>query len=160
MRSNLPSTIAEGRHHYAVRIYFEDTDAAGVVYHANYLRLAERARSEALRDLGVPHADLVDRYKLMFMVRRVELDYVQPARLDDLLTVMTEPVTMGAAAVLLRQEFRRASEVIAVLALQLVCVPLGGGKPARIPAPWRAAFQSMAEGRTLGTGATVTSGDG
>jgi acyl-CoA thioester hydrolase len=145
MRSNLPSTIVEGRHHYAVRIYFEDTDAAGVVYHANYLRLAERARTEALRELGVPHAELVSRYKLMFMVRRVELDYVHPAYLDDGLTVVTEPVAVGGASVSLRQEFRRASELIAVLKIQLVCVPSGGGKPTRIPAKWRAAFQSMAD---------------
>ena len=61
-----------GPHRYAVRVYFEDTDAGGIVYHANYLRFAERARTEALRDMGIPHAELVERYNLMFVVRRAK----------------------------------------------------------------------------------------
>ena len=77
-------------HRYTLRVYYEDTDAGGVVYHANYLRFAERARTEALRDLGLPHADAGERIGLMFVVRRVEVDYLRPARLDDSLTVVTE----------------------------------------------------------------------
>ena len=70
-------------HRYSFRVYYEDTDAGGVVYHANYLRYAERARTEALRDQGIPHADLVGQFGLMFMVHRAEIDYQRAARLDD-----------------------------------------------------------------------------
>ena len=80
---NPPSIPADGRHRYAVRVYYEDTDAGGVVYHASYLRFAERARTEALRDLGIPHAELAAAIRLMFMVRRIEVDYLRPARLDE-----------------------------------------------------------------------------
>jgi Thioesterase superfamily len=69
-------------HRYTLRVYYEDTDAGGVVYHATYLRYAERARTEALRDAGIPHADLVERFGLMFMVHRAEIDYVRAAVLD------------------------------------------------------------------------------
>ena len=82
-------------HRYPVRIYYEDTDAGGIVYHANYLRLAERARTEALRELGIPHAELVARFNRMLVVRRAKLDYLEPARLDDSLIVLTAPVHVG-----------------------------------------------------------------
>ena len=72
MNRHPASTLAEGRHHYTLRVYYEDTDAGGVVYHASYLRFAERARTEALRDLGIPHAELIAQFGLMFMVRRIE----------------------------------------------------------------------------------------
>ena len=83
-------------HRYTVRVYYEDTDAAGIVYHANYLRFAERARTEALRELGIPHAELLREHNLMFVVRRIKVDYLRPARLDELLVVLTEPVSMRA----------------------------------------------------------------
>ncbi len=83
MNGNPASIPPDGRHRYAVRVYYEDTDAGGVVYHASYLRFAERARTEALRDLGIPHADLLQRFTLMFVVRRIEVDYLRPARLDE-----------------------------------------------------------------------------
>jgi tol-pal system-associated acyl-CoA thioesterase len=78
MTSNLSATIRARAHRYILRVYYEDTDAGGVVYHANYLRFAERARTEALRDLGVPHAEMTAEFGLMFMVRRVKLDYLAP----------------------------------------------------------------------------------
>ena len=78
MNGNPPSIPADGRHRYAVRVYYEDTDAGGVVYHANYLRFAERARTEALRDLGIPHAELLRQFGLMFVVRRIKVDYLAP----------------------------------------------------------------------------------
>src|ERR1700712_4385692 len=90
-------------HRYSLRVYYEDTDAGGVVYHANYLRYAERARTEALRDAGIPHAELVERFGLMFMARRAEIDYVRPAMLDDPLVVETETTNVGGASILLRQ---------------------------------------------------------
>src|SRR3954470_22247233 len=119
MNPNPPSI-----HRYAVRIYFEDTDAGGVVYHANYLRYAERARTEALREAGIPHAELVERFNMMFVVRRVEVDYLHPARLDDSLTVVTEPLAVGGATVTLRQDVRGPEGSCAVLAVRLACVRL------------------------------------
>src|SRR6185295_903984 len=110
MNGNVPSIAADGRHRYAIRVYYEDTDAGGVVYHATYLRFAERARTEALRDLGIPHADLVSEHGVMFMVRRIKVDYLLPARLDDSLVVVTQPLVVGAASLELRQLVVRATE--------------------------------------------------
>jgi len=90
--------FVDKKHRYEVRVYFEDTDAGGIVYHATYLRFAERARSECLRDLGFPHAELVARHGMFFVVRRAKLDYLRPARLDDLLVVTTEVLTVGGAS--------------------------------------------------------------
>ncbi len=90
MTGNPGSTLLEGQHRYPLRVYYEDTDAAGIVYHANYLRFAERARTEAMRALGIPHAELLRDCNLMFVVRRIKVDYLRPARLDDSLVVVTE----------------------------------------------------------------------
>jgi len=147
MNGHPASTLAEGRHAYTLRVYYEDTDAGGVVYYANYLRFAERARTEALRDLGIPHAALVARYGLMFVVRRVKVDYLRPARLDASLTVVTEPLAVGGASVLLRQEVRDGTFCCAVLEVQLACVPPNGDKPARLPPPWRSALTGMRDAR-------------
>jgi acyl-CoA thioester hydrolase len=134
---------ADGRHRYAVRVYYEDTDAGGVAYHASYLRFAERARTEALRDLGVPHTELLQRFTLMFVVRRVEVDYLRPARLDDSLTVVTEPVTVGGASVVLRQDVRGTEGSCAVLSVRLACIDTRQGKPGRLPQRWRTALTEM-----------------
>jgi acyl-CoA thioester hydrolase len=138
---------AEGRHRYRLRVYYEDTDAGGVVYHASYLRFAERARTEALRDLGIPHAALVTRYGLMFVVRRIKVDYQRPARLDESITVVTEPLQVGGASLLLRQEVLGEHETCAVLEVQLACIRPGGDKPARIPPAWRTALTAMRNAR-------------
>ena len=134
-----------GAHRYALRIYFEDTDAGGIVYHANYLRFAERARTEALRDAGIPHAELVQRFDLMFVVRRVELDFVRPARLDDSLVVLTAPLRVGGASVRLRQEIRRACDEQTLVAadFRLGCVRPGEARPMPLPARWREGLQAM-----------------
>ncbi|HEX2941160.1 MAG TPA: tol-pal system-associated acyl-CoA thioesterase [Rhodopila sp.] len=130
-------------HRYSMRIYYEDTDAGGIVYHANYLRYAERARTEALREAGIPHAALVERFNLMFVVHRAEIDYVRPARLDDTLTVATETLDVTAASVLLRQTVSGLAGICAVLRIKLACVRIGGNKPARIPPEWRDALAAM-----------------
>src|ERR1700722_16228054 len=99
MNGNPPVIPPDGRHRYVVRVYYEDTDAGGMVYHANYLRYAERARTEALRSLGIPHAELVRLHNLMFVVRRIKVDYLRPARLDESLIVITQPLQVGGASV-------------------------------------------------------------
>jgi acyl-CoA thioester hydrolase len=151
MTINPASIPPNGRHGYAIRVYYEDTDAGGVVYHANYLRFAERARTEALRDLGVPHAELIERFGVMFMVRRVEVDYERGARLDDALTVETEVLAVGGATVLLRQTIRNKDglrdAVCAVVTVRLACVRLQGNRPGRIPLLWRERLTAMQNGR-------------
>ncbi len=145
MNGNPRSILSDGRHSYAVRVYYEDTDAGGVAYHATYLRFAERARTEALRDLGVPHAELLQHFTLMFVVRRIEVDYLRPARLDDSLTVVTEPVAVGGASVLLRQEVQGPEGPCAVLTVRLACVTPGNGRPGRLPRRWRDALTAMCQ---------------
>jgi len=134
-----PSSI----HRFPFRVYYEDTDAGGVVYHANYLRFAERARTEALRDAGIPHAEMVERCNVMFMVRRAEIDYVRPALLDDLLVVETETLDVGGASVVLRQVVRGPNGICASLRIKLACVAIEGTRPARIPPRWREALAAM-----------------
>ncbi len=144
MNPHPPPTPADAGHHYTVRIYYEDTDAGGVVYHGNFLRLAERARTEALRDLDISHAEMTRQFGLIFMVRRAKLDYLAPARVDDLLTVTTRPLAVGAATVTLRQDFRRDGTALAVAELQLACVRLADLRPARIPPRWRQGLRGLA----------------
>jgi acyl-CoA thioester hydrolase len=147
MNGHPAATLAEGRHVYTLRVYYEDTDAGGVVYYANYLRYAERARTEALRELGIPHAALVARYGLMFVVRRIKVDYLRPARLDESLTVVTEALAVGGASVVLHQAVLGSGGTCAILEVQLACVPPNGDKPARLPPPWRSALAEMRDAR-------------
>lgn len=150
MKRNPPSMPPDGRHRYQVRVYYEDTDAGGVVYHASYLRFAERARTEALRDLGIPHAEMLDHHHLMFMVRRIEVDYLRPARPDDSLLIETEAVEVGGASIQLRQTVLGPCGACAVLRIRLACVQAGsaspgGNKPGRIPPLWRTTLNALRE---------------
>jgi acyl-CoA thioester hydrolase len=119
-------------HRQTIRVYFEDTDAAGIVYYANYLKFAERARTDMLRDFGVSHAEMMKRDGLVLVVRRCEIDYLKPAKLDDLLTVETEAAKIGGASIDLRQRVLRDHEVLAELKVLVVGVGQDG-RPARIP---------------------------
>jgi acyl-CoA thioester hydrolase len=131
-------------HRFVCRVYFEDTDAGGVVYHASYLRFAERARTEALRDVGAPHAALLDEFGLIFVVRRIKLDYLRPARLDESLEVATRVLAVGAAKAELSQVIRRDADTLAEAKVLLACVRRGDGRPARIPPRWRDALEGLA----------------
>jgi acyl-CoA thioester hydrolase len=144
-------TNPQSIHRYSLRVYYEDTDAGGVVYHASYLRYAERARTEALRDAGIPHANLVERFSLMFMVHRAEIDYVRPAVLDDLLTVETETMEVGGATVVLRQTVRGPNGICATLRIKLACIHIGSSKPARIPPQWRETLVNLRRRNDAGT---------
>ncbi len=138
-----------GSHRHSLRVYYEDTDAGGIVYHANYLRFAERARTEALRQAGIPHALLVEAFNRMLVVRRAELDYALPARLDEQLVVITTPLRVGGASVDLRQEVRGPElrgldgTIRAVLIVRLACVGVGDTRPARLPPLWRDGLRAM-----------------
>jgi acyl-CoA thioester hydrolase len=148
MNDHPADSTREGGHRYTLRVYYEDTDAGGVVYHANYLRFAERARTEALRDLGVPHAQMTSQHGLFFMVRRLKVDYLAPARLDDQLLVVTRTTALRAASVELRQSILRpgAARPLVVLEVLLACVRAADQRPGRVPARWREALMSLPQG--------------
>lgn len=133
----------DGRHRYPVRVYYEDTDAGGIVYHAGYLRFAERARTEALRDLGIPHAEMMERFNLMFVVRHLQIAYLRPARLDDSLTVETSAQEVGGATVMLRQDVIGPRGTCAEMTVRLACVNPGEAKPGRIPPRWRSMLSAL-----------------
>lgn len=125
-------------HRHDIRVYYEDTDLAGIVYYANYLKFIERGRSEWIRGLGIDQLRLKEEAGIVFAVRRVEADYLRPARLDDLLTVVTRVEQAGGARLTLRQEVERAGE--AIFAARVTLVALGAQGPARLPAALRAAL--------------------
>jgi acyl-CoA thioester hydrolase len=131
--------------HFTVRIYYADTDAGGVVYHGKYLELADRARTEALREAGRPHQALMAEHGCLFMVRRVDVEYLRPARLDDMLTITTTFFDQTAATVAARHSVLRADGGLCVrMRAELVCVRQSTGKPARIPPRWRIAAADAA----------------
>lgn len=111
-------------HRLELRVYYEDTDGGGVVYYANYLKFAERARTELLRTLGFENTSLRDREGALIVVRRVVADYLRPARLDDLLVVQTAVAEMGRASVTMRQTIFCHNRAICSLEVLLVCVGL------------------------------------
>lgn len=123
-------------HNFPIRIYFEDTDAGGVVYHANYLRFMERARTEMLRDAGIDHAQLIKNDDLMFVVKSCAIEYHAPARLDDALTVETSVAAWGNASLTLSQNIKKDGAPISSSTVVLVCVNTAL-KPCRIPATIR-----------------------
>jgi acyl-CoA thioester hydrolase len=114
--------IAAGEHRLAVRVYYEDTDAVGVVYHANYLRFAERARTEMLRCLGLEHSALSARLELAFTVRRCAVDYLAPARLDDRLEVRTGLTRLGGASLDLEQRILRDERLLVRMDVRLALI--------------------------------------
>lgn len=114
-----PGVIEAGVHRIRIRVYYEDTDAAGIVYHATYLAFAERARTEMLRCLGLDHGTLRARFGLVFTVRRCTIDYRAPARLDDLLEVESRLTRLGGASLDLEQRVLREAHLLAGLDLRL-----------------------------------------
>jgi acyl-CoA thioester hydrolase len=127
-------------HSHPVRIYWEDTDAGGIVYHASHIRFFERGRTEFLRALGIQQSATSDRSAhgaLLFAVRRMEVDYLKPAYLDDLLTVETATNEIGGSRLVLDQSLTRNGEMIATAKVTVVAIG-GDGRPKRIPADLRA----------------------
>ncbi|MDZ4312370.1 MAG: tol-pal system-associated acyl-CoA thioesterase [Cypionkella sp.] len=124
-------------HQFDLRVYYEDTDLAGIVYYANYLKFIERGRSEWVRALGVDQVALKAAQGLVFAVRRVEADYLRPAKFDDALAVITECLAVTGARIELRQQVLRDGAPLFVALVTLVCLT-DTGQPARIPADIRA----------------------
>ncbi len=116
-----------------IRVYYEDTDAGGVVYYANYLRYAERGRTEFFHAAGFSNTEFLRAEKpVAFMVRRCEVDYLKPARLEDDLIVDTEVEELGGASLTFRQTVRRGEEELVVMKVVVVCAQLTG-RPSRLP---------------------------
>jgi acyl-CoA thioester hydrolase len=115
-----------------VRVYYEDTDMAGIVYYANYLRYIERGRSEWVRAVGLDQNHMKDVEGIVFAVRRVEADYLAPARLDDLLEVATWVAEKRPARMMMGQEVRRDGQVLFRAMVTVVCMSTAG-RPVRLP---------------------------
>ena len=118
---------------WPVRVYYEDTDAGGIVYYANYLRFMERARSEWLRANGVDVAELADESRLMFTVREIHLDFLRVARLSDNLEVSVSLTRARRVSVELEQTVTLAGEVLCIAQVRLACVDVDSLKPKPIP---------------------------
>lgn len=117
----------------AVRVYYEDTDFSGVVYHARYLHFFERGRTEALRSCDISHTDLLARDEpLAFAVRKMTTEWISPARIDDVLEVTTRFLDVKGARMLIEQEIRRGENLIAKADVEAACMNLSG-KPRRLP---------------------------
>jgi acyl-CoA thioester hydrolase len=122
-------------HRFAIRVYYEDTDMAGIVYYANYLRYIERARSDWVREIGIDQLEMKDT-GVVFAVRRVEADYIAPARFDEALEVRTQVVEKGPARMVMAQSVYRGDVLLFAARVTLVCMN-ARGKPVRLPARLR-----------------------
>jgi len=136
---SVPGLHRAGVHRFGLRVYYEDTDAAGIVYYANYLRFAERGRTEMLRHVGFEQEALRRAAGRVFAVRHCRADYLAPARLDDELVVETRLTALGGASLEVAQLICRGERTLVRLALRLACLGLDG-KPSRLPPPLRAAL--------------------
>jgi acyl-CoA thioester hydrolase len=136
-------------HLFPIRVYWEDTDAGGIVYHSNYIKFAERARTEVLRTTGINQSELADEGRgYAFAVRHLEVDFLKPARLDDLLQVETMVDPLGGASWQMHQVIRRldgGTELVR-LDVKLAFIRLDG-KPARIPADLKNSLQALVSER-------------
>ena len=130
-------------HSFPIRVYYEDTDFSGIVYHANYLRFIERARTEMVREKDIHQGEILSGEKLFFVVARMNLEFLRPARMDDLLTVETKPVKIGAAILELEQTVRRDDEVLFTARVFIAAV--SDGKARRLPREIREKLQPGAD---------------
>ena len=137
---NFPDGVLDGdRHLYAVRAYYEDTDLSGIVYHANYLRWFERARSDLLRRLEIDQRAAIESSEGAYALSEVNLKYLRPAKLDDDILIETRCTELKAASCRMHQKAFRADELLAEAQLRVGFISLEG-RPKRQPEKWRAAF--------------------
>ena len=120
---------------WSVRVYYEDTDAAGLVYYANYLKYMERARTEWLRGLGFEQTALAERHGVIFVVRSAAIEYLAPGRFNDELQVTVELIKVGAGQIELVQHVMRGDALLAKAAMKIACVAFATMRPTRIPQP-------------------------
>ncbi len=142
---SLDGTLSDGRHRMQVRVYYEDTDFSGAVYHANYLRFMERARTNYLRLLGVDQRDLLAETEkeapgFAFVVRSMTLDFLKPAAMNDLLEVATVPEEVKGASITLKQTVSRGDDLLVEAHVRVAFV--SGGRARPIPKPLRLAMKA------------------
>src|SRR4029453_16367711 len=140
MTTHLDGEIRDGRHHQAVRVYYEDTDFSGVVYHASYLRFMERGRTNYLRRIGADHRALFEQAEkeapgFAFVVRHMSIDFRKPAYMDDVLDVVTSPEEVRGASVTLNQKVMRGEDLLVEAHVQAAF--FSGGRAKRIRKPLR-----------------------
>ena len=148
---DLPSIgglIRDGKHHMQIRVYYEDTDFSGIVYHANYLRFMERGRTNHLRLMGAEQHALfaeaeVETPGFAFVVRSMQIDYLKPARMDDVLEVVTWPLAVKGASITLAQEVRRGGDVLVKAEVRVAFICDGRAQP--IPKALRALLKADVE---------------
>ena len=128
---------------WPIRVYYEDTDGGGVVHHANYLKFMERARTEWLRSLGFEQTELRTKSGVLYVVRRLKLQYRLPARFNDSLSVITQLVKMGHSLLEFQQTIQRNDEILTEATVEVVCVDPDQFKPLGIPVPIRNAMKMM-----------------
>ena len=130
----LDGFIRDGRHHQRVRVYYEDTDFTGIVYHANYLRYLERGRTNYLRLIGADHRALFEATEkeapgFAFVVRAMTIDFLKPAKMDDVLDIVTAPEDVKGASVLLRQRVLRGEDILLAAGVRVAFVSGGRARP-------------------------------
>jgi acyl-CoA thioester hydrolase len=145
MTPSLDGEIRDGRHHMQVRVYYEDTDFSGIVYHANYLRFMERGRTNHLRLLGAGHRALFEEASaeasgFAFVVRSMQIEFLKPARMDDVLEVVTAPEEVKGASITLNQRILRAEELLVEAHVRVAFVCEGRARP--IPKALRTAMRA------------------
>jgi acyl-CoA thioester hydrolase len=141
----LDGEIRDGRHVFTVRVYYEDTDFTGIVYHANYLRYMERGRTNYLRLIGADQRTLFKAAEqeapgFAFVVRSMTLDYLRPARMDDILEILTEPEEVKGASITLRQQVMRDDVLLVGASVRVAFI--SGGRARPIPKPLRIAMKA------------------
>lgn len=142
---HLAGELRDGRHVLPVRIYYEDTDFSGVVYHASYLRFMERGRTDYLRLIGVNHRQLFEETAreapgFAFVVRAMQIEFFKPARMDDVLEIVTAPEDVRGASITLHQRVMRGDALLVEARVKVAFV--AGGRAQRIPKPLRVAMQA------------------
>ena len=147
---NLDGEVRDGRHAMTVRVYYEDTDFTGIVYHANYLRYMERGRTNYLRLIGADHRALFEATEkeapgFAFVVRTMRIDWLKPARMDDVLEVITEPQVVKGASITLRQRVLRGEELLVEATVRFALISEGRARP--IPKALRVAMKADLDSR-------------
>jgi acyl-CoA thioester hydrolase len=150
LRIPLNGEIRDGRHFLTVRVYYEDTGFTGVVYHANFLRYLERGRTNHLRLIGADHRALLEATEkeapdFDFVLRSMTLDFLRPARMDDVLEIVTEPEVVKGASIILHQRVMRGDEILVEASVRVAFV--SGGRARSIPNPLRIALRADQEPR-------------
>jgi acyl-CoA thioester hydrolase len=146
--ANLDGELRDGRHTMPVRVYYEDTDFTGIVYHANYLRYMERGRTNYLRLIGADHRALFEATEkeapgFAFVVRSMAIDFLKPARMDDVLEISTTPQEVKGASITLKQQCRRGDELLCEASVRVAFISQGRARP--IPKPLRIAMKADQE---------------